>query len=62
VELAELGARGEAELGVELVQVVADGVAADEQPLGDLLVAQPLPGEAGDLPARALEEVGPACA
>jgi hypothetical protein len=50
VDVAQLGPGGDAELGVDLVQVVADGVAADEQLVGDLLVAQPLAGQASDLP------------
>jgi hypothetical protein len=49
VELAQVGAGGDAELGVDLGQVLADGVGAHEQLLGDLQVAQPLAGEAGDL-------------
>lgn len=49
VEPVQLGAGGDAELGVDLVQVVADRVGAQEQPLSDLLVAQPLGGQVGDL-------------
>jgi hypothetical protein len=41
VELAQLGAGGDAELGVDLVQVVADRVPADNQLVGELLVGQP---------------------
>jgi hypothetical protein len=49
-ELGQLGPGGDAELGVHLVQVVANRVPAYEQPLGDLLIAKSLAGEAGDLP------------
>ena len=36
------GARGHAELAVDRAQVRADGVRADEQPLGHLGVGEPL--------------------
>src|SRR5918992_3110701 len=49
VEVAQLAPGAYAELGVDLVQVVGGRVPAQEQPVGDLLVAQPLGGEAGDL-------------
>src|SRR4051795_667833 len=46
----QLGARGDAELRVDLAQVVLDRPPAEEQPRGDLRVAQPvLDHELGDL-------------
>src|SRR4051812_40142931 len=46
----QLDARGDAELRVDLAQVVLDGPPAEEQPRGDLRVAQALLGhELGDL-------------
>ena len=49
VQQAQLGPGGDAELGVDLVEVVPDGVAAHEQLVGDLLVGRPLAGREGDL-------------
>src|SRR3954462_1907530 len=46
---AELGARGDVELGEHLAQVVGDGVLADEQPLADRGVRQAVTGEPRDL-------------
>src|SRR5205823_3419744 len=57
-DLAQAGARGDAQLGVDLVQVVADRVPAQEQPAGDLLVGQPLAGQLGD-PQLLCGEPGP---
>ena len=45
---SKLAARGEAELGEHLSQVVGDGSAADEQLRGDLGVGGAVAGEAGD--------------
>src|SRR4051794_8480770 len=46
----QLGARGDAELRVHLAQVVLDRPPAEEQPRGDLRVAQAVLGhELGDL-------------
>jgi hypothetical protein len=42
-------ARGDADLREHLPQVVRGGVLADEEPLADLGVRQPLTGEARDL-------------
>ena len=47
--VAELAARGDAELGEDLAQVVLDRAGADEQPGADLRVGQPLAGQPGDL-------------
>ena len=48
-DAVELAARGDAELGEDLAQVVLDGVRADEQPGADLRVGQPVAGQPGDL-------------
>ena len=45
----ELGARADAELGEDLVQVVLDGARADEQPGADLRVGEAVAGEPRDL-------------
>ena len=47
--MAELAARGDAELSEDLAQVVLDRAGADEQPGADLRVGQPLAGQPGDL-------------
>ncbi len=46
---SELIARGDAELGEHLAQVVGDGVLADEQPRADLGVREAVAGEPRDL-------------
>src|SRR5713101_5690373 len=48
--IAERGARGDAELRKDTVQVVSDGPVGEEEPLADLLVAQAGGGELCDLP------------
>jgi hypothetical protein len=50
VQRDQLAAGGDPELGIDLVQVVADGVGAQEQAGPDLVVRQALAGEPGDLP------------
>jgi hypothetical protein len=45
----QVGPRGDAELAVDLPQVVLDGAGADEQVRGNLPVPLPLTGEAGDV-------------
>ncbi len=45
----ELAAGGDAEFGVGLVEVVADGAWAEEELGGDVAVGQPPGGEPGDL-------------
>jgi hypothetical protein len=48
-DAAELGTRGDAELGEDLAQVIPGGARADEQAGADLGVGQPLASELGDL-------------
>src|SRR6185312_13495992 len=48
-DAVELAARGDAELGEDLAQVVLDRVCADEQTGADLRIRQPLAGQPGDL-------------
>src|SRR5580700_5406922 len=46
---AELAARGDAQLGEDLAQVILDRARAQKQPEGDLRVRQPLGGQPRDL-------------
>ena len=49
---AEVFAGGDAQFGEHVAQVPLDGMGADEQPAGDLLVGVPVPGKLGDLGRR----------
>src|SRR5262249_9119933 len=48
-DASKLDARGDAELGVDLAQVILDRFRADEQPRADLDVGQAFSGQLGDL-------------
>src|SRR3954464_8780739 len=47
--VAQLDARGDAELGEDAVEVGADRARREEEPLADLPVGQPVGGHPGDL-------------